>query len=323
MTQLQTMPRKSTIVRLSARSPRAVRWLVQRCPRLGALLLAELFVAPRSRLAPLRPLTGASVRELSVGRRRVRVHGIGEGPLVILVHGWQGGASQLVTLAESLRAAGFRVALFDMPAHGEAPGWSTNGVEFVSILEHVAAELGPVHAVVGHSLGGTAALLALARGLPMAGVVAVAPMPSFEFALRSYARNFALSSAARELLERRLEARLGLRREEFDLAQVQLPAPALLVHDRLDRAIPWRQTRRLREGWPGARVFETVGLGHNRVLDAEDVAHTIVEFLCSLPGAGAVGNTLSLVRDGSDDSGPAQRQDGAALEHGVRQRAPA
>lgn len=310
MTKLASMPRKSTIVRLSARSPRVVRWLVQRCPRLGALLLAELFVAPRSRLAPIRGLAGASVREVSAGRRRVRVHTIGEGPLVILVHGWQGGASQLVTLAESLRAAGFRVALFDMPAHGEAPGWSTSGVEFVTILEHVAAELGPVHAVIGHSLGGTAALLALARGLRMAGAVAVAPMPSFEFALRSYARNFALSSAARALLERRLEARLGIRGTELDLANVSLPAPALLVHDRLDRAIPWRQTRRLRERWPGVRLFETVGLGHNRVLEAEDVAHAIVEFLCALPGAGAIASAISAPYDAAqnDDELAERRQ---------------
>jgi pimeloyl-ACP methyl ester carboxylesterase len=307
MTKLASSPRKSTTVRLSARSPRAVRWVVQRCPRLGALLLAELFVAPRTRLAPLRPIAGAGVRELFVGRRRVRVHTMGEGPLVILVHGWQGGASQLVTLAESLRAAGFRVALFDMPAHGEAPGWSTSGVEFVTILEHVAAELGPVHAVIGHSLGGTAALLSLARGLRVAGAVAVAPMPSFEFALRSYARNFALSSAARALLERRLERRLGIRGEQFDLANVSLPAPALLVHDRLDRAIPWRQTRRLRERWPGVRLFETVGLGHNRVLDAEDVAHTIVEFLWALPGAGAASSATSVAYDPSHDGNAAEQ----------------
>jgi pimeloyl-ACP methyl ester carboxylesterase len=292
-----------------------LRWLVQRCPRLGALLLAELFIAPRSRLAPLGPLVGASVRQLFVRGRRVRVHTIGEGPLVILVHGWQGGASQLVTLAESLRAAGFRVALFDMPAHGEAPGWSTNGVEFVGILQRVAAELGPVHAVIGHSLGGTAALLALSRGLRAAGAVAIAPMPSFEFALRSYARNFALSTGARALLERRLEARIGIRGEQFDLASVSLPAPALLVHDRLDRAIPWRQTRRLRERWPGVRLFETVGLGHNRVLDAEEVAHTIVEFLCELPGAEAVAAGSSVPHARSEDDGVAELAGG--------QRAPA
>ena len=285
--------KKSTTVRLRERRVRAGRWLVQRCPRLGALLLAELFVAPRTRVPKLASITGVSQHEVRVGRRRVHVHLIGEGPLVVLVHGWQGGASQLVTLAESLRAAGFRVALFDMPAHGEAAGWSTSGVEFVSILERVAAELGPVHAVVGHSLGGTAALLALARGVPMAGAVAVAPMPSFDFAVRNYARAYGLPPRAKELLSRRLVARLGLQPRDFDLAAVTLPGPALLVHDRLDRAIPWRHSHRLRERWPGVRVFETVGFGHNRVLDAENVAHAIVEFLCALPGAGALSSALS------------------------------
>src|SRR6188508_966805 len=185
MTNSEVVSVKRTTVRFSeprTRRTRRARWLVQRCPRLGAALLAELFVSPGKRLPPLGPLAGVSQRELRVGKRRVRVHLIGEGPLVVLVHGWRGGASQLVTLAESLRAVGYRVALFDMPAHGEAPGWSTNGMEFVGILQQVAAEIGPVHAVVGHSLGGTTALMALARGLPMAGAVAVAPMPSFDFA---------------------------------------------------------------------------------------------------------------------------------------------
>jgi pimeloyl-ACP methyl ester carboxylesterase len=306
MTHSLARSRKSTTVRFSSRGPRAVRWLVQRCPRLGALLLAELFIAPRSRRPPLAGLAGAGVRELSVGRRRVRVHDAGEGPLVILVHGWQGAASQLETLAQSVLAAGFRVALFDMPAHGEAPGWSTSGVEFVTVLERVAAELAPVHAVVGHSLGGTAALLALARGVPMAGAVAIAPMPSFDFALRSYARTFALSASARERLERRLEARLGIRGRDFDLASVRLPGPAFLVHDRTDRAIPSRQSRRLCERWPGVRLLETAGLGHNRVLDAEDVAQAIVEFLWSLPGAGPVASAVPMAHPAMAERGEDQ-----------------
>src|SRR3712207_163074 len=157
-------------------------------------------MAPRVRRAPLSAQHGVTHTELRAGKRRVRVHAYGEGPLVVLVHGWQGGASQLSTLATSICAAGFRVALFDMPAHGEAPGWSTSAPEFVRVLEHVARELGPLHAVVGHSLGGTAALLCAARGLPMSGVVALSPVPSFEFAMRSYARAFGLSPVERELL---------------------------------------------------------------------------------------------------------------------------
>jgi len=283
---------KSTTVRIVNRAPRAAKslgfahWLVRRCPRLGALLLAELFMAPRQRRRPLVTASSLTRTRLRVGKRRIVVHAFGEGPLCLLVHGWQGGASQLSSLAESLSAAGFRVALFDMPAHGEAPGWSTSAVEFVEIIEAVARELGPVHALIGHSAGATASLVAAASGLPVAGVVAFSPMPSFDHAVRNYARRYGLTPRVRELLARRLEVRTGALRSELDLTRSPPGVPTLLVHDLLDRVIPYRHSRRLRDAWQGAQLLTTCGLGHNRVLDAESVAQDITGFLLTLPAAG-------------------------------------
>jgi pimeloyl-ACP methyl ester carboxylesterase len=246
------------------------------------LLLAELFMAPGARRAPLVTLSPSTRTRLRIGKRNIVVHAFGEGPLCLLVHGWQGGASQLANLAESVSAAGFRVALFDMPAHGEAPGVSTSAVEFVDIIHGVARALGPVHALIGHSLGGTASLVAASRGLPVAGVVAFSPPPSFEFAVRNYARAFGLTPRVREILARRLERRTGALREQLDLTRSPPGVPTLLVHDLMDRVIPYRHSRRLRDGWSGAQLLQTCGLGHNRVLDGEDVAQNIAAFLLEL-----------------------------------------
>lgn len=282
---------KSTTVRVYRERPPGGHWLLRRCPRLGALLLAELAMAPRTRVAPIEPRPGDTQTELRVGGRRLRVHAFGEGPLVMLVHGWQGAGSQLRRLAEAIAAAGFRVAIFDMPAHGEAPGWSTSAPEFTRMLSGVAAQLGPLHAVVGHSLGGMAALLCAAGGLPLSGVVALAPIPSFEFTLRRHARAFGLSPFAKELLARRFEARTGTPRESLDLVNLELPVPALLVHDLLDRIVPSRHSRRLKDAWRGARLIETCGFGHRRMLEADLVARAVVGFLTTLPGGGAPGSS--------------------------------
>jgi pimeloyl-ACP methyl ester carboxylesterase len=287
MSNTRLNSKKSTTVRSYDARPPGARWLLQHCPRLGALLVAELAMAPRTRLAAIESRPGDTQTELRVGKRRLRVHAFGEGPLVVLVHGWQGAGSQMRSLAEAIVAAGFRVAIFDMPAHGEAPGWSTSGPEFTRILRGVATQLGPLHAVVGHSLGGTAALSCAAAGLPLAGVVAIAPIPSFEFTLRGHVRAFGLSPFAKELLARRLEARTHTQRDELDLANLDLPVPALLIHDLLDRTIPSRHSRRLKDTWRRARLIETCGFGHRRVLEAELVAQAIVAFLVTLPGGGA------------------------------------
>jgi hypothetical protein len=60
-----------------------------------------------------------------------------------------------------------------------------------------------------------------------------------------------------------------------------------LIHDLLDRTIPSRHSRRLKDTWRRARLIETCGFGHRRVLEAELVAQAIVAFLVTLPGGGA------------------------------------
>jgi pimeloyl-ACP methyl ester carboxylesterase len=297
--------KKRTTVRARGIAPRASHWLVRRCPRLGALVLAELAMAPRSRQTALQPRSGDAQTELWIGRRRIRIHTFGEGPLVLLLHGWQGGASQLRSLAEVVASAGFRVALFDMPAHGEAPGWSTSGPEFVRLLRQVAAELGPLHALVGHGLGGMAALKCAAQGMAVQGVVGLAPIPSFEFALRQQARAYGLSATAQELLARRFEARTCMKRDELDLAGLDLAIPVLLVHDLLDRAVPHRHSRRLKSAWRSAHLVETCGFGHGRLLDADLVAQTVVAFLATLPGAPGTGASSKKPRTSSSASGSA------------------
>ncbi|HTV20296.1 MAG TPA: alpha/beta fold hydrolase [Polyangiaceae bacterium] len=263
---------------------------MRRCPRLGAYVLAELCLAPRARKHPLAVPIADTPIDLRAGKRRVRVHAYGEGPLVLLVHGWQGGAWQLSSLATSICAAGFRVALFDMPAHGEAAGWSTSAPEFIRVLSDVARALGPVHAVVGHSLGGSVALLSAARGLSMAGVVALSPVPSFEFTLRGYARAYGLPPHAQEALARRFEARTRMKRDELDLDGITPGVPTLLVHDLLDRRVPSRYSRKLKERWPGTHLVETCGFGHGRMLDADLVAQSVVAFLAMLPPPGVAPN---------------------------------
>jgi alpha-beta hydrolase superfamily lysophospholipase len=91
-----------------------------------------------------------------------------ERPTVLLVHGWAGDAQQMRTLADALDAAGLNPVLLDFPAHGRSEGWRASLPQFVRALWAASARLGPLHAVVAHSLGALAAAHAAANGLPAA-----------------------------------------------------------------------------------------------------------------------------------------------------------
>lgn len=277
------MKRPSEHEALKAAATFALNGLVHRAPALGGPLLRELFLTPL-RSTRSREGEGTLVANLSVGGRRIAVRAAGSGPAVALVHGWQGHMGQFATLRAGLMDAGFSVLSFDMPAHGESPGRTTNVAEFTETLREVARVAGPLHAVVAHSLGGAALALALRRNLALQGAVMIAPMTSFDFALDAFSQSLGLDAQGRELTAVLAEDRTGLTRADVNLLNMPEPSvPLLLIHDEEDRRTRLEDTEKLAQHWPGARLIRTRGLGHRRILDDARVIGDVTRFLHSLP----------------------------------------
>jgi pimeloyl-ACP methyl ester carboxylesterase len=55
--------------------------------------------------------------------------------------------------------------------------------------------------------------------------------------------------------------------------------PVLVVHDRDDRFIAFEQGQRLRSALPAAKLHETSGLGHGRLLADRGVITRILDFV--------------------------------------------
>ena len=111
-----------------------------------------------------------TARDVRVGAEglRLRVVDEGEGPTVLLLHGFTGCAETLEAAAGALRAAGLRTLRVDLVGHGrsDAPDEvSAYGIErCADDLARVLAELGVPRAhVLGYSMGGRAALFLAAR----------------------------------------------------------------------------------------------------------------------------------------------------------------
>lgn len=84
-----------------------------------------------------------------------------------MVHGWGARATHLGRMIESLTHAGFRMVSFDAPAQGHSSGRTSDIVECAGAVHALARFAGPLHAIVAHSFGVAAALLAMrAWGMP-------------------------------------------------------------------------------------------------------------------------------------------------------------
>ncbi len=234
-----------------------------------------------------RPAAGEILRLAAPRGGDVVIEVWGEGPPVLLVHGWGGWRGQLGTFVTPLVAAGFQVLAIDAPAHGDAaPGMfgPRRGtlVEIVDAIEVVRERFGPMAGVVAHSLGTTATGMALQSGLGADRVVLVAPNPGIGPLLEKFSRilwlNPRTTAGLREALEDLVQAPIST----VDLVTIgaagNLPE-ALVVHDRSDRETAHQIGIEVARAWPGAEMLSTEGLGHVRILTDAAVVTAAVEHL--------------------------------------------
>jgi pimeloyl-ACP methyl ester carboxylesterase len=287
----RTIVRSRNMVRLT-RAALQTAYIVSH--DLGTSFAERLFTTPRRHRRPDRERAVlASARELvvDVTLRAPRWQGAqcsiaawrwGHGPAVLLVHGWEGRGSQLGALVEPLVAAGLSVIAFDAPGHGDSPEHRLYLTDLADCITDVAAALGPLHAIVAHSFGAAAALLAHARaGVSAQRNVMIAPNVLIDDSLRRFARVVGLDESDRGALEQRLAEQTGLAPSSLGLDRLagERDSALLVVHDRGDREVPYEHGARLAAAWPDAELRATEGLGHRRILRDSEVIAATVDFV--------------------------------------------
>jgi pimeloyl-ACP methyl ester carboxylesterase len=215
---------------------------------------------------------GALRSDIEIGARRVAVYRWGDAqaqPRVLLAHGWSSYALRFLPWVRALRAAGYAVVAFDQPGHGRSDAGRCTMACFARTLRGVAHRLGPFEAVVGHSMGGAAAMLALADGAQAKRVVLVAPAADPDAATSRFARKVGLVGGIVPRIQRHLEVQTGVTVHDLT-AHVRAPSlavPALIIHDLADAEVPWEEGESYARHWPGARLLSTSGLGHSRIVN--------------------------------------------------------
>jgi pimeloyl-ACP methyl ester carboxylesterase len=267
----------------------ALRLLGAVFPARADALTLDLFCKPRKQKRTLEPRApGLIGHRFTVphGDENMAVWDWGEGPTVLLVHGWNGCAAQMSHFIEPLVRAGYYVAAPDLPAHGASSGRRTNLAEFAEAIALLGRRVGPVHGVIAHSLGAAAAAIALARGLEAKQAVLLAPPSRPQPYAMAFAGALGLSPARTSALLANIDRVV----DKIDLRHLgkSQRARALVLHDPADREVPVTEGKAVAEAWPGA-IFEALpGRGHTRLLHDVDAVRKAVAFVAEAEAPVAV-----------------------------------
>lgn len=199
----------------------------------------------------------------------------------LLVHGWEGRATQMSPVVPVLLSKGYEVIGIDMPAHGKSAGRVTHGIGFAEAILKAEKKLGKINLLVTHSMGGIASTMAIHKGMQVDAFVMISSPARMDWVMQRMAKDFGLTKKTTHLLVEYMSEFVGIHASAFDnqafLTDYQ--KPLLIIHDHNDREVPISDAERLASGRENTQTVFTNGLGHRRILQNDDVLEQIGSFI--------------------------------------------
>ena len=216
----------------------------------------------------------------------------GEGKTVLLVHGWGSRASHLALLARHLARTGFKAIVIDAPSHGRSHKRGkkpqSSMFEFGRALSTVTAEMGPLYALVGHSLGALAAFFTSAGHEKLAPyqvrperLVLISSPISIKHMIEVYCIREGMDSEQERQLTTELEQGFDFSVADYSVLQAhnRIRSKLLIVHDKEDVEVLFSDAVSLHEDQAGSQLITTKGGGHHRILADRVMLRAVQDFL--------------------------------------------
>jgi len=249
------------------------------------IAVAVASLPPRLPLKPedRRVLDAATRFEFGPGLRRVAWRW-GTGPTVVLAHGWGGRGGQMVKLADAIAKAGFEVVVFDGQGHGESEGRRIGFRRMIDDLRALDDALGGEAAAwVCHSAAGLCLASARIRcGLNPARLVFLATPRGPYIPINELIHHLRPREGVLQRCREYYAGEFGMRWEELDRCAAFANhgnAELLLIQDRHDPRVEDGDAEKIAAAWGKARILQTEGLGHLKLLWSDDVAKEIKTLL--------------------------------------------
>lgn len=203
-----------------------------------------------------------------------------QGRVAVLLHGWEGQASQFHALAQHLLTDGYRVVIVEPQGHGASQGVRTSPAHFADALLSASEVVGSIDLFIGHSMGGLGGFIALSKGLKIPKVISISAPSEMSRSIDAVGHWLRLSKGAHASMRQAIEKFAGMTIDAIDATKLlkNYTGQLLLIQDRSDKKVTIHHAERIKSIVLGARVIYTEGLGHNKILQDPGVHQLILKY---------------------------------------------
>lgn len=249
------------------------------------LTMGALSVAVRRRIKPADRnfYNRGKQQEHRCGRHRFYTYSFGQGPAILLLHGWCSNGARWAPYVQELARAGFQAVVMDAPSHGQSPGRFLSVPEYIRCAGQLIRSRPQWHAILAHSIGSLAGVISASeqvRDTRIGKFVLMSTFSNCDTLMSKFARCLGVSENVLSDTRAWIPNYTGKPLSYFCLIEhlQQLGPPnTLLVADEKDIVVPRQETKAILNALPHVQSVITSGLGHN--LRCDTVRRHILNFI--------------------------------------------
>ena len=197
-----------------------------------------------------------------------------------MLHGWDSNSFRWKDLIELLRQDDYNVISFDAPAHGASGNKIFNAPLYSRCINEVVKIFEP-SIIIGHSVGGTAAAIALKNHrLPSIKKLALLGAPSnLDISVSNYVKIMGYKNRVHKAINRYYLKHFNHLPEYYCVENFykNIKPDGLIIHDRRDNIISYKEALDIHRVYKNSEIKKTIGLGHR--LKSDQVYQYILDFV--------------------------------------------
>lgn len=216
------------------------------------------------------------------GTKKFNIYTFGEGPKVLMVHGWVSNGARWQNYIDEIVSKGLSAVVIDAPGQGTSQGFLLSIPAYIDCVRKVLNTHDDWYGIVAHSIGSIVSIVAASEATTVKQPLKIVLMSTFSdcYALMTkYARCLGIAENVLNYTKKFIFTLYRNPLSYFSLIEhcKNLVGEGLLIHDRNDIVVPYAEVIKITASIPDIQYFESVNAGHN--LNVIAVKNRVINFI--------------------------------------------
>ena len=209
-------------------------------------------------------------------------HWQGNNRKVLIIHGWEGRATNFESIIKELVNQRFDVTIFDAPSHGSSAKSDTTMKDFGEFAQHLLKST-DIDYVITHSFGAVPCSFTLSENcIDLKKIIFIAPPDHFTDWINDVAKLIGIN-------QKIIDITLEKFKKDYDMNPYEMSVSrwiknvnnieGLIIHGEKDKITPLERAINVNSNWQGSRLEVIPNIGHFKILDSKNTTSEILKYL--------------------------------------------